>query len=72
MAFDAHRDGPFDGKRVCSFPEGHGLIERVGDCDIAGDSRKVDVTVYYAAEGATLRGLFAGREAISPDPREAA
>jgi hypothetical protein len=69
MAFDAHREGSYDSKRVCSFPDDADLVERTGDCDVSGSSRLTDVTVYYAAEGEVLRELREGRETASPDLR---
>lgn len=72
MAFDAHRSGPMDGERICSFPDDANLVERIGDCDVSGPTRLCDVTVYYSAEGKVLREVHGGPQALSPELRQGA
>ena len=54
-AFDAHRSGPFDGERVCSYPDDASLIELTGTCKIVAGPPQVGVTVYEHERAGKLR-----------------
>lgn len=59
-AFDAHRSGPFDGERVCSFPDDAPLVELTGSCRICGPTL-AGVTLYEHADANRLREYRRGR-----------
>lgn len=48
-AFDAHREGAFDGERRCSYPDDADLREREGECHVAGAAPIRGITVYELA-----------------------
>lgn len=62
-AFDAHRSGPYDGERICSFPDDAGLVELIGACRIDDpECPKIGVTVYGCKRASGVRDYFRGVE----------
>ncbi len=66
-AFDAHREGSAGTHRACSFPDGAGLVELVGTCNIADPRQpRLGVAVYSGARAGRALEAFGTRAGRRP------